>query len=58
MIRLALNKCTDSKLYVAMNLSFACSLRMGEILGLTWEMSISPMKILRRITPMSTSTRS
>lgn len=25
------------KLYVAMNLSFACSLRMGEILGLTWE---------------------
>ena len=37
MIRLALDKCTDSKLYVAMNLSFACSLRMGEILGLTWE---------------------
>ena len=36
MIRLALDKCTDSKLYVAMNLSFACSLRMGEILGLTW----------------------
>ena len=34
---LALEKCTDSKLYVAMNLSFACSLRMGEILGLTWE---------------------
>ena len=25
MIRLALDKCTDSKLYVAMNLSFACS---------------------------------
>lgn len=37
MIRLALDKCMDSKLYVAMNLSFACSLRMGEILGLTWE---------------------
>lgn len=37
MIRLALDKCTDSKLYVAMNLSFACSLRMGEILGLTWD---------------------
>ena len=31
--RTALDKCTDSKLYVAMNLSFACSLRMGEILG-------------------------
>ena len=36
MIRAALDQCTDSKLYVAMNLSFACSLRMGEILGLTW----------------------
>lgn len=36
-IRTALDKCTDSKLYVAMNLSFACSLRMGEILGLTWD---------------------
>lgn len=37
MIRTALDKCTDSKLYVAMNLSFACSLRMGEVLGLTWD---------------------
>lgn len=37
MIRTALDKCTDSKLYVAMNLAFACSLRMGEILGLTWD---------------------
>ena len=37
MIRLVLDKCTDSKLYVAMNLSFACSLRIGEILGLTWD---------------------
>ena len=36
MIRTALDKCTDSKLYVAMNLAFACSLRVGEILGLTW----------------------
>ena len=36
MIRTALDPCTDSKLYVAMNLAFACSLRMGEILGLTW----------------------
>lgn len=24
-------------LYVAMNLAFACSLRIGEILGLTWD---------------------
>lgn len=36
-IRLALDQCEDSKLYIAMNLSFACSLRMGEILGLTWQ---------------------
>lgn len=32
----ALNECEDRRLYFAMNLSFACSLRMGEILGLTW----------------------
>lgn len=36
MIRTALDQCTDSKLYVAMNLAFACPLRIGEILGLTW----------------------
>lgn len=33
----ALDACRDSKLYVAMNLAFACSMRMGEILGLTWD---------------------
>lgn len=37
LIRVALDKCEDSKLYLAMNLSFACSLRVGEILGLTWD---------------------
>ncbi|MDR1631139.1 MAG: site-specific integrase [Oscillospiraceae bacterium] len=36
-IRMALDECRDSKLYVAMNISFACSLRIGEILGLTWD---------------------
>ena len=36
-IRKALDECTDSKLYIAMNLTFACSLRIGEILGLTWD---------------------
>ncbi len=36
-IRKALEACEDSKLYVAMNLAFACSLREGEILGLTWD---------------------
>lgn len=37
MIRTALDKCRDNKLYVAMSLAFACSMRMGEILGLTWD---------------------
>lgn len=36
MIRKALDACKDNQLYVAMNLAFACSLRVGEILGLTW----------------------
>lgn len=36
-IRNALDKCEDPKLYLAMNLSFACSLRLGEALGLTWD---------------------
>mgnify|MGYP002589892054 CR=1 FL=1 len=36
-IRKALDSCKDAKLYVAMNLAFACSLRVGEILGLTWD---------------------
>lgn len=37
MIRKALNECEDGKLYIAINLSFACSMREGEILGLTWD---------------------
>ena len=36
-IRKALDSCKDAKLFVAMNLAFACSLRVGEILGLTWD---------------------
>ena len=36
-IRKALDECKDARLYVAMNLSFACSLRIGEVLGLTWD---------------------
>lgn len=36
-IRKALDECDYSKLYIAINLAFACSLRMGEILGLTWD---------------------
>lgn len=37
MIKIALDNCEDSKLYIALNLAFACSLRIGEILGLTWD---------------------
>lgn len=48
-IRKALNSCTDTKLYIAMNLAFACSLRIGEILGLTWDnVHISDDDIARR----------
>lgn len=36
-IRQALDNCSDGKLYIAINLAFACSLRMGEITGLTWD---------------------
>lgn len=36
-IRKALDSCKDAKLFVAMNLAVACSLRVGEILGLTWD---------------------
>lgn len=36
MIRTALDNCKDPKLYIAMNLAFACSMRIGEILGLQW----------------------
>ena len=36
-IRKALDCCKDGKLYIAINLAFACSLREGEILGLTWD---------------------
>lgn len=36
-IRQALDNCEDGKLYIAINLAFACSMRMGEITGLTWD---------------------
>lgn len=36
-IKKALDNCEDNRLYLAINLSFACSLRLGEILGLTWD---------------------
>ena len=37
MIKLALDRCENDRLFIAMNLAFACSLRIGEILGLTWD---------------------
>ncbi len=37
MISKALDECDDMKLYVAMNLAFAYSMRYGEICGLTWD---------------------
>lgn len=36
MIRTALDNCKEPKLYIAMNLAFACSMRLGEISGLQW----------------------
>lgn len=33
----ALDACKNAKLYVAINLAFACSMREGEIAGLTWD---------------------
>lgn len=33
----ALEVCDDDILSLAINLSFACSLRMGEMLALTWD---------------------
>ena len=42
----ALELCEDPKLRLAINLSFACSLRIGELLGLTWScMDISDESI-------------
>ncbi len=46
MIHTALEQCDDPLLYVAINLAFACSLRVGEITGLTWDcVSISDSDI-------------
>ncbi|MEG1884564.1 MAG: tyrosine-type recombinase/integrase, partial [Clostridia bacterium] len=33
----AMELCEDDRLKLCMNLSFACSLRLGEMLGLTWD---------------------
>ena len=42
----ALSVCEDEQLKLAINLSFSCSLRLGELLGLTWDcVDISPEAI-------------
>lgn len=33
----ATDVCEDKKLKLAINLAFSCSLRIGEVLGLTWD---------------------
>ncbi|MCD8300135.1 MAG: site-specific integrase [Clostridiales bacterium] len=42
----AIELCDDDILKLALNLAFSCSLRMGEMLGLTWDcVDISPVSI-------------
>ena len=42
----AMDVCEDERLKLAINLSFSCSLRLGELLGLTWYcVDISPEAI-------------
>ncbi len=45
-IHTALDACEDDMLALAINLSFTCTLRVGEILGLTWDcINIAPEAI-------------
>ena len=42
----AMDVCEDQRLKLAINLSFSCSMRLGELLGLTWDcVDISPEAI-------------
>ena len=42
----AIDSCEDDTLSLAINLAFSCSLRMGEMLGLTWDcVDVSPESI-------------
>lgn len=46
MLLRALEACDDDVLSLAINLAFSCSLRMGELLGLTWDcVDISPVSV-------------
>ena len=45
-VKYALDVCDDDRLKIAINLAFSCSLRLGEVLGLTWDcVDISPEAI-------------
>lgn len=48
-IQHALEICEDQILYLCINLAFSCSLRISEILGLTWNNILLRMKILKKI---------
>lgn len=42
----AIDICEDERLKLALNLAFSCTLRMGELLGLTWDcVDISPTSL-------------
>ena len=50
----ALSVCEDERLKLAINLSFSCSLRLGELLGLTWDcVDISPDSVRKIFLPKS-----
>ena len=50
-IQHALEICEDQILYLCINLSFSCSLRIGELLALLGIMYLSTMKILKKTIP-------
>ena len=50
----ALSVCEDERLKLAINLSFSCSLRIGELFGLTWDcVDISPDSVRKIFLPKS-----
>lgn len=57
-IRQALDNCSEGRLYIAINLAFACSMRLGEITGLQWDAYTFPTTILPVMMLMSGLTKS
>ncbi len=54
----ALEACDDDILRLAINLAFSCSLRMGELLGLTWTVLTFPPPVLNLVRQASSLKRS